>query len=154
VKKKLHGKADARGLSGAEIAGRELQAREAREAAATQDKDEDQGVLVGDDEDILVPSTPPRAIRESQGGTTIILAIRTPEALRRAPPPAEALPLPPPVWRLLPEEPSAPPASTAPPRLAGEEGRGKRKRVYTLKKAMSVQQGDMDESQTSKLQKP
>jgi rhodanese-related sulfurtransferase len=109
---------------------------------------------VGDNKDILVSSTSPRAIRESQGGNTIILAIRTPEALRRAHPPAEALPLPPPVWRLLPKELSAPPASTAPPRLAGEEGRGKRRRVYTLKKAISVQQGDINESQTSKLQKP
>jgi hypothetical protein len=35
VKKKLHGRADTRGLSEAEIAGRELQAREARKAAAT-----------------------------------------------------------------------------------------------------------------------
>ena len=46
------------------------------------------------------------------------------------------------------------PASTAPPRLAGEEGQGKRKRGYSERKKKSVAQGDIDESQYSKLYRP
>ena len=42
------------------------------------------GTLESDVEDVIVPSIPPLA-GESQGGTTIALAIRTPELLRRPP---------------------------------------------------------------------
>ena len=67
LQRKSHGKADARGLTGAEIAARQLNACERAEKAYEQ--------LEG----------------ESQGGTSITVAIRSPERL--------------------------PPASTAPPRL-------------------------------------
>src|SRR6266852_9548886 len=104
-KKKTHGKADARGLGGVEIAARELKARESRPRTIITPED-------GDNEGIVVLDTPPRVIGLSQGGTSITLAIKSPEA--------------PPAWRLFLEELSAPPASTAPPAL-GVEGRGKRK---------------------------
>jgi hypothetical protein len=74
------------------------------------------------------------AAGESQGDTSITLAIRTPEATRRVPPP----------WRLFPaeeelaEDPSAPSASIAPPKLAGDGEGLKRKRPYTVKYAKSV----------------
>jgi hypothetical protein len=55
-KKKIHGKADARGLSGAEIAAKELKAREARQTREDSN-DEDDGVIVLD--------TPPGATRVS-----------------------------------------------------------------------------------------
>jgi hypothetical protein len=86
-KKKIHGLADARGLTGAEIADKALKEREAKarrqataQAIATH--------IGGDDEGIVtVPDTPPRALGESQGGTTIsvdILAIRLSPEHRRA----------------------------------------------------------------------
>ena len=121
-KKKTHGKADARGLTGAEIAGKELQAREAQKAIAGRAVTPKQ-----DNEQILVINTPPKAIGESPGATSISLAIRTPEASRRASPPLQVQPS-------LSKEPSTLPASTAPPRLIKEEGRGKRKRGYSEKK--------------------
>jgi hypothetical protein len=37
------------------------------------------------DEGVVVPATPPRPAGESQGGTTITLALRTPERLRPGP---------------------------------------------------------------------
>jgi hypothetical protein len=77
-KKKIHGKADARALSGAEIAARELKAREAWQAREDSNSDEDDGVIVLD--------TPPRATGVSQGRTSITLAIRSPEAPQRPAP--------------------------------------------------------------------
>jgi hypothetical protein len=59
--KKTHGVADARDLSGAEIAGLDLKAREAlarKEKTTVTPNTEDEGVLVG-------------LAGESQGGTTI-----------------------------------------------------------------------------------
>lgn len=135
-KKKMHGKADGRGLSGAEIAKKDLKAREAslRKTTVTPE---------ADDNDILVLDTPPRAVGESQGGTSIILAIRSPEAPQRAPP----------MFRLFPEEPSAPPASTAPPAL-GVEGRVKRKRTHTIAYKQAIEDGELDESQQGKADRP
>jgi len=136
-------------LTGTEIAGKKLKAREAHEALAARQRTPEQ-----DNGQVVAVQTPPTAAAgESQGGTTIILAIRTPEAIRRAPPRRA------PAWRLflaeeeLPEEPTAPPASTAPPRLAQTEGiaeikvLGKRKRTWTARKQESVEDGEMDESQ-------
>ena len=74
----------------------------------------------GDDGEIMVPATPPRSAGqpqvagESQGGTTITLAMRTPDRLRPGP---DLVPRissvletePEPEWQL--------PASTAPPNL-------------------------------------
>ena len=79
------------------------------------------------DEDVMVHETPRRFPGESQGGTTITLATKTPERLRsgldlvsRASLPIE----PDPGWRL--------PASTAPSSLGQAEGRLKRKREGTV----------------------
>src|SRR5436305_6539048 len=109
LQRKSHGKADARGLTGAEIAARQLNACERAEKAYEQ--------LEG----------------ESQGGTSITVAIRSPERL--------------------------PPASTAPPRLQEaspeedeqeeledhleeeEHGRGKRRRMGTISYREGRKQG-------------
>ena len=106
-------KADARGLTGAELAERALVARE-RAPRAVEEEDSLQ----------YVPDTPPPSqglAAESQGGSTITLAIRTPERprqttqLRPGPSPAP--------FAFL------PPSSTAPPTLG--DGVGKRKRTMT-----------------------
>jgi hypothetical protein len=139
-KRKIYGKVDARGLIGAEIALKELKAREAlasRERTTVTPKED---VYEG----VIVLNTPPGVVGESQGGTSITLTIRTPEALRQAPVPTPSM------FRPFPEEPSAPPASTAPPRLAIEEGRGKRKRAHTRKYQQAVEDRDLDESQHGK----
>jgi hypothetical protein len=137
-KKKTHGLANARGLTGAEIAAAELKKSE----ALVRDKDRDRDrravtpVAQGDEDTGLVLfTTPPRLAGESQGGTTISLAMRpSPEQPRRRPAPA--------FFQLFPRDeeqeqeeeqgPALPPASTAPPRLE-EEGRVKRRRVHTDK---------------------
>jgi hypothetical protein len=127
-KKKTHALTNARGLSGTETAALDLRMRETRNTrvrrertAATPSDDED------DDEDdeeegvTTVLDTPPRPIT---------LAIRSPEApppLSRAPSPPELMT----VSQLFPEGPFVPPASTAPPRLADDEGRPKWKRAPT-----------------------
>jgi hypothetical protein len=139
-KKKDRGKADARGLSGFEVAALELKGREAlarKEAIAISDTGE------SDDEGIVVPGTPPgtppRLVGESQGGATMTLAVRpSPEQARRIPPPVPAAS---PFFRLFP--------STAPARPE-EEGRGKRRRIHTDRYEISKAQGDIDESQHGK----
>jgi hypothetical protein len=99
----------------------------------------------GDDEGIVtVPDTPPRALGESQGGTTITvdtLAIRlSPEHRRAATRP----------WLVPPPQQShwedASPASTAPPRLEESEGRQKRKRRHTDRYEEGVEDGELPES--------
>jgi hypothetical protein len=103
--------------------------------------------LRDDDDDIMLLETPPRLAGESQGGTTISLALRpSPERSRRMP--ARA-----PFFWLSSEDPALPAASTAPPRLE-EEGRGKRKRVHTDRYEKGVAQGDIDESQHGKPGRP
>jgi hypothetical protein len=121
-KKKTHGLANARGLTGAEVAALELKTREelARTRAAVTPEAEVIGVLVQD--------TPPRPGDEFQGGPAVALAIRSPEG----PPPARSpITVDPVTFQLSQEDPYAPPASTAPPRLAESEGRPKRKRAPT-----------------------
>src|SRR5271154_5982665 len=86
------------------------------------------------DSEVMVPATPPRPAgkaqlaEESQGGTTITLALRTPGQLRLGPdliprvsPPRESEP----AWQL--------PASTAPPSLGQADARPKRKHQGTIK---------------------
>jgi hypothetical protein len=84
---------------------------------------------------------------ESQGSTLISLVLMTQEGIRRVPPPVKARPTNHPIPGASLDEPYAAPASTAPPKLSGTEGLGK-------KKAESVRQGDMDESQHSKRNRP
>ena len=124
-KKKTHGLANARGLTGAEVAALELKTREelARTRAAVTPEAEAIGVLVQD--------TPPRPDDEFQGGPSAALAIRSPEGPPRAPPTQSPITVDPVTFRLSQEDPYAPPASTAPPRLAESEGRPKRKRAPT-----------------------
>jgi hypothetical protein len=75
------------------------------------------------DSDIIIPGTPPRA-GESHGGTTITLAIRTPERLQGPPDLIPTLASEP---EHSPDPRVQPPASTAPARIEeGEEGARKR----------------------------
>jgi hypothetical protein len=136
--------ADTRGLTGAEIGALGLKAREAEAEA------EDNGVLVLD----RVPNSPPRPVGESQGVTSISLAIRSPKAPPRAPPPRGSIATGRPIFRLPREDLVAPPASTAPPRLAESEGRLKRKRAHTHRYEEGVASGDIDESQHGALGRP
>jgi hypothetical protein len=140
-KKKTHGVANARGLSGTEIAGLDLKAREAlaqKEKTAVTPDTEDEGVLVA-------------LAGESQGGTSITLAIRSPEQPQQRPLVRRPLAAGPPIFRLFPAEPSAPPASTAPSRLADEAIGPKRKRQHTERYVKAVEDGELDESQHAKI---
>ena len=98
--RKTHGKASARSYTGAEAA--ELAADQAEQRSRL-------AAARSDSEDVVVPSTPPPA-GESQGGTTIALAIRTPERLRGPP---ELIPALPSESEGTPEAQVQPPASTA-----------------------------------------
>jgi hypothetical protein len=117
LKKKNHGKADARALTGAEIAEREHQARDAALAASTARKDRD-----------ATPPSTPLAAGESPYRTTTTLPIRP--SPRRAPQATHFTLFP---RDDTPEAPSELPPSTAPPRLEQPEeqaqGRGKRRKV-------------------------
>ena len=84
--------------------------------------------------EIIVPITPPRPASErrvageSQGGTIITLALRTPDRLRPGPdltPMILSAPGTEPGWQL--------PASTAPPSLGQVEAGTKRKREGTIR---------------------
>jgi hypothetical protein len=155
-KKKTHGLADARGLSGAEVAVLELKKREElarKRNAVTPDAP---GTPEEEDDGLILFGTLPGPAGESQGGNTITLAHRpSPEQPRQRPPRPNA-PRPAPAYRLFPEEPedpALPPASTAPPRLE-EGGRGKRKRTHTDRYKAAVAQGELDESQHEKASRP
>ena len=80
----------------------------------------------------MIPATPPRPAGESQGGTTITLAISTSERLRVGP---HLAPKAAPTRVSSPERDRAwqPPASTAPPGLGQAETRLKQKRAATDK---------------------
>src|SRR4030095_3809484 len=90
-KKKTHGLADARGLTGAEVAALELKASEVlarKRNIVTPDAPEEEE---WEDDGLILFSTPPRPIGESQGGTTITVAHRSsPEQPRQLPPQLEA----------------------------------------------------------------
>jgi hypothetical protein len=119
-KKKTHGLADARGLTGTESAALDPKARKALARNKAVINPESPFELRDDDDDEIIRPEQPRRM------------------------PARA-----PFFRLFPEDPTLPPASTAPPRLE-EEGRGKRKRVHTDRYEKGVAQGDIDESQHGK----
>jgi hypothetical protein len=117
LKKKTHGKADARALTGAEIAEREYQTRDAALAASIARKDGD-----------VTPPGTPLAAGESPYLTTITLPTRP--SPRRAPQATQFMLFP---RDDTPEAPLELPPSTAPPRLEQLEeeaqGRGKRRKV-------------------------
>lgn len=131
--RKPHGKASARSFTGAEAA--EIAANQAKQgskATATQAAREDTPESSGGE--VIVPATPPRpaggpqVAGESQGGTTITLALRTPERLRPGPDLAPRVSPAPETeleWQL--------PASTAPPSLGQAEAGTKRKREGTIR---------------------
>ena len=73
-------------------------------------------------EDAIVPGTPPLS-GESQGGTNIALAIRTPEHLEGTPELITALT---PVHQAMPEAQVEPPASTATARIEHDPRRRRR----------------------------
>jgi hypothetical protein len=75
-------------MTGAEVA---QQAANKAEKAATRPVTPSQAES-DEDDGIVDPSTPPRLVGESQGGTTITLALRTPERLRPPPPKSSFLP--------------------------------------------------------------
>jgi hypothetical protein len=152
-KKKTHGLADARGLSGTEIAAKALKEREAlartRDIVTPDTREDDEDDQDGEDGLVLF-STPPRPAGESQGGTSMTLAHRpSPEQARQAPLQSTSF------FRPFSDEPEelALPPSTAPPRL--EAGaRPKRKREHTDRYKKAVAQGDLDESQHGKAGRP
>ena len=130
MQKKTHGPIDAKGLTRPELADRAFIAKEQAEKVVQAERitkkgktrastpDEDPGLL-------LIPATPPKPNWESQGGTSITLALGSP---RRAPPPPF---------------PEGLPASTAPPRLAGSDTAilGKRARQVTKRYKESREDG-------------
>jgi hypothetical protein len=79
------------------------------------------------------------------------LAIRSPEQPRQRPLVRGLLAAGPPIFRLFPAEPSAPPASTAPSRLADEAVGPKQKRQHTERYVKAVEGGELDESQHAKI---
>jgi hypothetical protein len=85
-KRKSHGKVDTRGLTGAELAGKDLPQREAaarNRIAITPQPEEEDGL-------VLVPDSPRRLEGTSQGGTSIPLATRLSPNRPRASPPSAA----------------------------------------------------------------
>ena len=135
--RKPHGKASARSYTGVEAAELAVDKAEHNSNAAGKQLARQDTPENGSDEDIIVPATPPRAY-ESQGGTTIILAVRTPERLRPGPdlrPTIITSPETDPSWQLA--------ASTAPPRLRQDEGRLKRKRVITNRYREAREDGEI-----------
>ena len=130
--RKTHGKASARAYTGAEAAETaanraEQSSRAAGKRPARETTSENSSV-----EDVVVPRTPPRPAGESQGGTTLTLAMRTPERLHVGPdlapkavPTRVSFPQHDLAWQL--------PASTAPPGLGQAETGLKRKRAGTAK---------------------
>jgi hypothetical protein len=120
--RKTHNKTSARPLTGAEAAEKaadkaEKSSKVPGRQVARPDTPE------GSSEGVIVPGTPPLA-GESQGGTTIALAIRTSERLKGLP---ELIPELSSEPQGTPEAQIEPPASTAPARI--EEGPRKRRRV-------------------------
>ena len=141
--RKTHGNASARSYTGAEAAELAVNQEEKSSKAAGKWVARPYTPESSSDEDIVVPKTPPRA-GESQGGTSITLAIRTPERLRagldlapEAFPRGTSLPEADPAWAL--------PASTAPPSLghAEAEARPKRKRGVTVRYKESREDGEV-----------
>jgi hypothetical protein len=131
--RKPHGKASARAFTGAEAA--EIAANKAEESSRVSGIEPlYESSSENSDGEVVVPATPPRPAGkaqlagESQGGTTITLALRTPERSRLEPdliPRVSPLRESEPAWQL--------PASTAPPSLGQADARPKRKRQGTIR---------------------
>jgi hypothetical protein len=129
--RKPHGKASARSFTGAEAA--EITTDKAEKGNKIANRQPEDSPESSDDE-VMVPATPPRPsgeaqlAGESQGGSTITLALRTPERLRLGPDLAP---------RVSPSQGNEPtwqlPASTAPPSLGQAEVGIKRKRQGTIR---------------------
>jgi len=131
-KKKKHGKADARGLTGPELAQKVLLAEERAERSSSKRRATSPEVLGGGDDDdgvVTVPDTPPRLGGESQGGTATTVA---PLAIRQSPEHRRAATRP---W----EEPGLPP-STAPPDLQ-PRGRQRKKSEKVRKNEEAQKEG-------------
>jgi hypothetical protein len=111
--KKLHDKASKRLMTGAEAA---EQAADKAEQAASRPVQEESDWEDG----VVVPGTSPPTAGESQRGTTITLAIRTPER------PPDLAPTLASESEDSPESQARSPASTEPARMEGEEGEGPR----------------------------
>jgi hypothetical protein len=110
-KKKTHGKLDARGLTGPELAQKALLAKERAERSNSKRRATSPEILGGSDDDnalVMIPDTPPRLAGESQGGTTITVR---PLAIRVSPEHPRVI-TPAPFNRE-----DVPPSSTAPPAL-------------------------------------
>jgi hypothetical protein len=130
--RKTHGNASARSYTGAEAAEIAADKAEKNSRVASGQPTVEVTPENSSDEDVVVPGTPAELVGESQGGTTITLAMRTPERLRpglHLVPRASAIDISSPgsdlAWQL--------PASTAPPSLGQAEGRPKRKREGTIR---------------------
>ena len=134
IQKKTHGRANARGLTGSELADRALAAKERTEKAEQASKKGKTRPTTPEDDDgvRLIPDTPPGAIPglegESQGGTTITLALGSPR--RPGLPPSGLL--------------GDLPTSTAPARQTTRAGRP---RVKTAKAQKAREEGFLPESQ-------
>ena len=113
LQQKSHGKADAQGLTGAEIAARQLNARERAEKKAREQQWQ-------------IPKE-----GESQGGTSITLAIRSPERLPPASTAPPRLPAPPRLRKASPEEEEQEENHLEDHLEEEEHGRGKRRRMGT-----------------------
>ena len=133
-------------MTRAKIAGLNLKAREtlARKERTTVTPD-------AEDEGIMAPETPQGLAGESQGGTSITLAIRSLEQPRQRPLIRGSLAAGISIFRQFSAEPFAPPASTAPSRLTEEVFGPKRKRQHTERYNKSVEDGELDESQHAKI---
>jgi hypothetical protein len=94
-KMKTHGQADPRVLPGTETAALDLKAREALARNKAVVTPESPFRLRDDDDEVMLLETPPKLAGESQGGTSISLALLpSPEQPRRRPAPAPFFRLP------------------------------------------------------------
>ena len=140
---KTHGRADARELTGPELADRALTAKERTEKAEqASKKGKTRPTILENNNGVrLIPDTPPGAILglqgESQGGTTITLALNSPRRPSSSSVPfIRGLPSPGLFGDL--------PASTAPARQTTRAGRP---RVRTEKAQKAREDGYLPESQ-------
>jgi hypothetical protein len=148
LKKKIHGKADARGLTGPELAKKALLAEERAERSNSKRRATSPEVLSRSDDDngiVTVPDTPPRPNGESQGGTTITVA---PLPIRLSPEHRRVAP----AFSLFLEEESVLLPSTAPPDLQ-TRGRQRKRSGKVLENEEAEMEGYELDSQHRKYQR-